>query len=160
MRPGVRPPRGFTLLESLVAGGIFFIAVVAISLISVRGATNASLGLRYAQTARLATQEMEKWSMLGYTGLQTATGGVTPWSPAGYPIAQQPDGGGKQYNVTITVVNAAGPPGPPRGRFRRPSWGRAGPQSLPTSSASRSPPRRPRRSKSPHVGPAASVSPN
>lgn len=125
MRPGVRRPRGFTLLESLVAGGIFFIAVVAISLISVRGATNASLGLRYAQTARLATQEMEKWSMLGYTGLQTATGGVTPWSPAGYPIAEQPDGGGKQYNVTITVVNTAGPPGPP-GALPAPELGTGG----------------------------------
>lgn len=109
MRPGVRRRRGFTLLESLVAGAIFFIAVVAISLIAVRGATNASLGLRYAQTARLATQEMEKWSMLGYTGLQTATGGVTPWSPGGYPITEQQ----KVYNVTVTVVNTAGPPGPP-----------------------------------------------
>ena len=113
MRPGAHRPRGFTLLEALVAGAIFFVAVVSISLISVRGATNASLGLRYAQTARVATQEMEKWSMLGYAGLQTATGGATPWSPAGYPIAEQPDGGGKQYNVAVTVVNSAGAPGPP-----------------------------------------------
>ena len=93
MRRGVRRPRGFTLLEALVAGAIFFVAVVAISLISVRGATNASLGLRYAQTARVATQEMEKWSMLGYGGLQTATGGLSPWSPAGYNISEQPDAG-------------------------------------------------------------------
>ena len=113
MRPGVSRPRGFTLLEALVAGAIFFVAVVAISVMSVRGATNASLGMRYAQTARVATQEMEKWSMLGYLGLQAQTGGVTPWSPAPYPIAEQTDGGGKQYNVTITVVNTAGPPGPP-----------------------------------------------
>jgi len=56
MRPGVRRARGFTLLEALVAGAIFFVAVVAISLIAVRGATNASRGLRYAQTARVATQ--------------------------------------------------------------------------------------------------------
>jgi len=69
MRPGVRRARGFTLLESLVAGAIFFIAVVAISLMAVRGATNASRGLRYAQTARVATQEMESWSMRGYVGL-------------------------------------------------------------------------------------------
>ena len=46
MRPGVPRRRGFTLLEALVAGAIFFVAVVAISLLSVRGATNASLGLR------------------------------------------------------------------------------------------------------------------
>jgi type II secretory pathway pseudopilin PulG len=113
MRPGVRRSRGFTLLEALVAGAIFFVAVVAISLLSVRGATNASLGLRYAQTARLATQEMERWSMLGFAGLQTATGGATPWSPAAYTITELTDGGGKKYDVTVTVVNTAGPPGPP-----------------------------------------------
>ena len=58
MRPGVPRRRGFTLLEALVAGAIFFVAVVAISLLSVRGATNASQGMRYAQTARLATQDL------------------------------------------------------------------------------------------------------
>jgi type II secretory pathway pseudopilin PulG len=123
MRPGVRKRRGFTLLESLVAGAIFFVAVVAISLISVRGATNASRGLRYAQTARVATQEMEKWSMLGYVGLQTASGGVSPWSPAPYPIAEQQGGGGKQYNVTVTVVNTAGPPLGPPGPLPAPELG-------------------------------------
>jgi type II secretory pathway pseudopilin PulG len=113
MRPGVRKQRGFTLLEALVAGAIFFVAVVAISLMSVRGATNASQGMRYAQTARVATQEMEKWSMFGYANLQLQTGGVSPWSPPGYTITEQPDGGGKQYAVTISVVNTAGPPGLP-----------------------------------------------
>jgi hypothetical protein len=96
-----------------VAGAIFFVAVVAISLISIRGATNASLGLRYAQTARMATQEMERWAMLGFGGLQTTTGGVSPYSPGTYPITEQIDGGGKVYNVTVTIVNTAGPPGPP-----------------------------------------------
>ncbi|HVP59210.1 MAG TPA: prepilin-type N-terminal cleavage/methylation domain-containing protein [Myxococcaceae bacterium] len=113
MRPGVHNRRGFTLLEALVAGAIFFIAVVAISLLSVRGATNASHGLRYAQTARLATQEMERWSMLGFGGLQTATGGVSPFVVPPYPITEQPDGGGKLYNVAVTIVNTAGPAGPP-----------------------------------------------
>ena len=105
-----------------MAGAIFFVAVVAISLLSVRGATNASLGLRYAQTARLATQEMERWAMLGFAGLQTTTGGVTPWSPAPYKVTEQTDGGGKQYNVTVTVVDTAGPPGPP-GALPRPELG-------------------------------------
>jgi type II secretory pathway pseudopilin PulG len=123
MRPGVRRARGFTLLEALVAGAIFFVAVVAISLISVRGATNASRGLRYAQTARVATQEMESWSMIGYGGLQTATGGVTPWSPAGYRVHEQPDAGGKQYDVTVTVVNTAGPPLGPPGPLPAPELG-------------------------------------
>jgi hypothetical protein len=87
--------------------------VVAIPLPSVRGATNASRGLRYAQTARIATQEMERWSMMGFTGLQTATGGVSPFVATPYPVHEQPDAGGKQYDVAVTIVNTAGPPGPP-----------------------------------------------
>jgi hypothetical protein len=108
-----------------VAGAIFFVAVVAISLMSVRGATNASQGLRYAQTARVATQEMEKWSMIGYAGLQVQTGGISPWSPPGYNIAEQPDAGGKQYAVTVTVMNTAGPPGAP-GALPPPELGTGG----------------------------------
>jgi hypothetical protein len=96
-----------------VAGAIFFVAVVAVSLLAVRGATNASLGLRYAQTARIATQEMERWSMMGFGGLQTAVAGVSPWSPAPYTVYEQPGGGGKLYNVSVSIVNTAGPPGPP-----------------------------------------------
>jgi len=115
MRPGVQihSRRGFTLLEALIAGAIFFIAVVAISLLSVRGATNASHGLRYAQAARVATQEMEKWSMFGFPTLQTMTGGVSPYFPAPYPVWEQPGNTGKRYDVTVTIVNTAGPPGPP-----------------------------------------------
>jgi type II secretory pathway pseudopilin PulG len=126
MRPGVRKARGFTLLEALVAGAIFFVAVVAISLIAVRGATNASRGLRYAQTARVATQEMESWSMRGYSGLQTATGGLTPWSPAAYKVTEQPDAGGKQYDVTVTVVDTTGPPLGPPGALPPPELGTGG----------------------------------
>ena len=113
MRPGVLRRRGFTLLEALVAGAIFFIAVVGISLLSVRGATNASLGLRYAQTARIATQEMERWAMRGFLGLQTATGGVSPWSPALYKVSDQRADSTKTYDVQVTIVNTAGPPGAP-----------------------------------------------
>ncbi len=112
-RPGVLRRKGFTLLEALVAGAIFFVAVVAVSLLSVKSATNAAQGMRYAQTARLATQELERWSMMGFTALQTATGGVSPFSPAPYKVTEQPDGGGKSYTVSVTVVDTAGPPGVP-----------------------------------------------
>ncbi len=108
-RPGVRNRRGFTLLEALVAGAIFFIVVVAISLLSVKGATNASQGMRYAQTARLATQEMERYSMLGFTGLTTLTGGVSPYVPAPYTLTSAD----KKYDIAVSILNTAGPPGPP-----------------------------------------------
>ena len=116
MRPGAREPRGrgFTLLESLVAGAIFFIAVVAISLLAVQGANNASRGMRYAQAARVATQEMERYSMLGYTGLQTAHRGRLALEPPGVPHAEQvtetaPDHGRIYRSRSPSPI----PPGPP-----------------------------------------------
>lgn len=123
MKPGVQvpdprrrlTPLGFTLLEALVAGAIFFIAVVAISLLAVQGANNASRGMRYAQAARVATQEMEQYSMRGYTGLQTLTGGVSPWSPAinPRPVAETTGPGGRSYLVSVTITDTSGAPAAP-----------------------------------------------
>lgn len=103
--------RGFTLLEALVAGAIFFIAVIAVSLLAVQGSTNASKGMRYAQASRLANQEMERWSMLGYTGIQTLTGGVLPYI-ANTTTAESVDGGsGRTYATQVTIMDASGLPG-------------------------------------------------
>ena len=108
--PTVRS-RGFTLLEALVAGAIFFIAVIAVSLLAVQGSTNASKGMRYAQASRLANQEMERWSMLGYTGIQTLTGGVLPYI-ANTTTAESVDGGsGRTYATQVTIMDASGLPG-------------------------------------------------
>jgi type II secretory pathway pseudopilin PulG len=113
MKPGVRKASGFTLLEALVAGAIFFVAVVAISLIAVQGSNNASKGMRYAQAARVATQEMEKYSMRGYTGLQTLTGGVSPFVIPQYPINETAGPGGRSYQVNVTILDSSGlPPAP------------------------------------------------
>lgn len=128
MKPGVqgRSPAGFSLLEALVAGAIFFVAVVAISLLSVQGANNASRGMRYAQAARVATQEMEQYSMRGYTGLQTLTGGVSPWSPAVNPrfVYESAPGEGRQYRVNVTITDTSGaPPAQIPGQPRPPQLG-------------------------------------
>jgi type II secretory pathway pseudopilin PulG len=134
MKPGVHDPqrrvarRGFTLLEALVAGAIFFVAVVAISLLAVQGANNASRGMRYAQAARVATQEMELYSMRGYAGLQTLTGGVSPWSPIPNPRAiLETTGGpvpGRTYLVSVTITDTSGaPPAPIAGQPFPPQLG-------------------------------------
>ncbi len=111
MRPTARERRrGFTLLEALVAGAIFFFAVIAVSLLAIQGSTNASRGMRYAQASRLANQEMERWSMLGYAGIQTLTGGVLPYADGGV-VYEQPDGGpGRFYTTRVSIVDASGPP--------------------------------------------------
>jgi len=104
--------RAFTLLEALVAGAIFFIAVIGVSLIAVQGSTNASRGMRYAQAARLANQEMERWSMLGYTGIQALTGGVLPYTDGGVTKESLDGGsGGRTYTTLVTIMDASGPPG-------------------------------------------------
>jgi type II secretory pathway pseudopilin PulG len=104
-------PRGFTLLESLVAGAIFFIAVVAVSLLAVQGSANASRGMRYAQAARLANQEMERWSMLGYAGIQILTGAVLPYTDGGVSYEATDGGAGRSYTTLVTIMDASGPPG-------------------------------------------------
>lgn len=117
-------PRGFTLLEALVAGAIFFVAVVAISLLAVQGANNASRGMRYAQAARVATQEMEQYSMRGYAGVQTLTGGVSPWSPLPKQVVETAGPGGRTYLVNVTITDTSGaPPAPIAGQPFPPQLG-------------------------------------
>jgi type II secretory pathway pseudopilin PulG len=108
--PTVRS-RGFTLLEALIAGAIFFIAVIGVSLLAVQGSTNASKGMRYAQAARLANQEMERWSMLGYTGIQTLTGGVLPYTDGGLSYEAVDGGSGRSYTTLVTIMDASGAAG-------------------------------------------------
>src|SRR5215831_19446708 len=105
--------RGFTLLEAAIAGAIFLLSVLGVSLLAVQGSVNASRGMRYAQVSRLANQEMERWSMLGYAGIQTLTGGVLPYTDGGLSYELVDGGGGRTYTTLVTIMNASGPPGPP-----------------------------------------------
>jgi hypothetical protein len=113
MKRTARNRRGFTVLEALVAGAIFFLAVLGVSLLAVQGSLNASRGMRYAQAARLANQEMERWSMLGYTGIQTLTGGVLPYTDGGLSYEAADGGTGRSYTTLVTIMDASGPPGAP-----------------------------------------------
>lgn len=111
-RPTVRKAGGFTLLEALVAGGIFFVSVVAISLLSVHGMNNASKGMRYAQASRVATQEVENWSMRRYAGLQAFLGAnPTPFAIPQYPVTDGIAGSRRQYLVDVTIYDTSGLPG-------------------------------------------------
>jgi type II secretory pathway pseudopilin PulG len=118
--------RGFTLLEALVAGAIFFLSVVGVSLLAVQGANNASKGMRYSQAARVATQEMERWAMRGWSGLSWEFDGGIP-SPKvipAYNVTELPDGGGPRYQVNITLYDTSGLPGAPLpGGFPSPNLG-------------------------------------
>jgi len=103
-------PRGFTLLEALIAGAIFFVALVGTTLLAVSAEANAGRSMAFAQGARVASQEMEKYSMLGWNGLGGYfDGGVIPVI-APYYINEQTDAGGRQYTVNVQLINSAGPP--------------------------------------------------
>jgi hypothetical protein len=113
------------LLEALLAGAIFFLSVIAVSIMAVQGSNNASKGMRYAQGARVATQEMERWAMLGWTGLGgVVDGGTNPTAIPTYTITEQPDGGGRQYQVNVAIYDTSGLPGAPLpGGFPSPNLG-------------------------------------
>ena len=102
--------RGFTVLEALIAGAIFFIALVGTTLLGVSAQANAARSMAFAQGSRVATQEMEKWAMLGYNGIGSYfDGGVIPNIPP-YVINEQPDGGGRFYTVQVQLINSRGAP--------------------------------------------------
>jgi type II secretory pathway pseudopilin PulG len=102
-----RRRRGFTLLESLIAGAIFFIALVGTTLLSVSAEANAARSMSLAQGSRVATQEMEKYVMLGYAGLGSYFDGGLP-NIAPYPVNELVDGGGRAYTVNVTLYNSRG----------------------------------------------------
>jgi hypothetical protein len=109
MRPTVLSrSAGFTLLEALVAGGIFFASVLAVSLLSVHGMNNAAKGMRYAQASRVATQELENWSMRRYAGLQTYIGASpTPLAIPQYKVTDGIAGSRREYLVDVTIYNTS-----------------------------------------------------
>ena len=107
--PSVRA-RGFTLLEALIAGAIFFIALVGTTLLGANAQINAARGMSNAFGSRIATQEMEKWAMKGYTGIGNYfDGGVIPVI-APYPVYELADGGGRSYQVQVQLINSRGAP--------------------------------------------------
>jgi type II secretory pathway pseudopilin PulG len=105
-----RRHRGFTLLEALIAGAVFFIAVVGTTLLGASAQVNAARSMSLSQGSRVATQEMEKYAMLGYAGLGAYfDGGVTP-NILPYEINELVDGGGRNYTVNVTLLNTRGQP--------------------------------------------------
>ena len=120
------PDRGFTLLEALVGGAIFLFSVIAVSLLTIQGSNNASKGMRYAQASRVATQEMERYAMRGWDDIGALIdGGPQPYVIPPTTITEQPDGGGRSYNVNVAIYDTSGPPGPPLGSFPSPNLGTA-----------------------------------
>jgi hypothetical protein len=102
--------RGFTLLEALIAGAVFFVALVGVTLLSVSAQANAARSMAFAQGSRVATQEMEKYAMRGYDGIGAMFDGGTLPVIAPYSINEAPDGGGRAYQVQVQLFNTRGPP--------------------------------------------------
>src|SRR5277367_3395247 len=87
-----RRQRGFTLLEALIAGAVFFIALVGTTLLGASAQVNAARSMSVTKGARVATQEMEKYAMLGYNGIGAMfDGGTLPVIPQ-YKVFEEVDG--------------------------------------------------------------------
>jgi type II secretory pathway pseudopilin PulG len=108
-----RRQRGFTLLEALIAGAVFFIALVGTTLLGVSAQTNAARSMSLSQGSRVATQEMEKYAMLGYNGIGAMFDGGTLPVIAPYKIYEEVDGGiggGRFFTVNVQLFNSRGQP--------------------------------------------------
>jgi type II secretory pathway pseudopilin PulG len=112
MKPTAPNPRarGFTLLEALIAGAVFFIALVGTTLLGASAQVNAARSMSFAQGSRVATQEMEKYAMLGYNGLGGYFDGGTIPNILPYTVNELVDGGGRAYTVNVSLFNSRGPP--------------------------------------------------
>jgi type II secretory pathway pseudopilin PulG len=102
--------RGFTLLEALIAGSVFFIALVGTTLLGASAQANAARSLSLSQGSRVATQEMEKYAMLGYNGIGAMFDGGTVPVILPYPVYEEVDGGGRFFTVNVQLFNSRGPP--------------------------------------------------
>jgi type II secretory pathway pseudopilin PulG len=102
--------RGFTLLEALIAGAIFFVALVGTTLLGASAQVNAARSMSLSQGSRVAMQEMEKYAMLGYAGIGNMFDGGTLPTVAPYTINEMVDGGGRAYTVNVTLFNTRGAP--------------------------------------------------
>lgn len=97
-----RQPRGFTLLETMIAGAILFIGLVGATLLSVRTAQNAGDSVAQNHASKLAVQLVEDQAMRGYAALAVATGTTSGSYSA-------PSGKTLTYDVIIT--DTSGPTG-------------------------------------------------
>jgi hypothetical protein len=112
MKPIAANPRqrGFTLLEALIAGAVFFIALVGTTLLGVSAQANAARSMSISQGSRVATQEMEKYAMLGYNGIGAMFDGGTLPVIAPYPVYEDVDAGGRFFTVNVQLFNTRGQP--------------------------------------------------
>ena len=94
--------RGFTLLETMIAGALLFIGLVGATLLSVRAAQNAGDSVAQNHASKVASQLVEEQAMRGYATLAGALG-TTSGSFAA------PSGKTLTYDVIIT--DTSGPPG-------------------------------------------------
>jgi type II secretory pathway pseudopilin PulG len=94
--------RGFTLLETLIAGSILFIGLVGATLLSARAAQNAGDSVAQNHASKLAIQLVEEQAMRGYATLAAALGTTS----GSY---QAPSG--KQLTYDLIITDTSGPPG-------------------------------------------------
>jgi len=76
-RSSRRRTAGFTLIETLIASVVLFIALFGMSLLSIAAASNNRLAAVGVESARLGTRYLNQYSVLGVTALQAQMAATT-----------------------------------------------------------------------------------
>lgn len=115
-RPGLarrrRAPRGFSLIEAMIAGGILILGLTGITLMLTRGAANARNGQQMMDSALVVDQVLADFQANGVDSLVASSPGLS------FDAGTAEDGGiyydasGRVYAATyiVTDVTPAVPP--------------------------------------------------
>lgn len=94
--------RGFTLLETMIAGALLFIGLVGATLLSARAAQSAGDSVAQNHASKLAVQLVEEQAMRGHPALVGALG-----TTSGTFVAPS----GKRLTYDVIITDTSGPPG-------------------------------------------------
>ncbi|HJL41429.1 MAG TPA: prepilin-type N-terminal cleavage/methylation domain-containing protein [Myxococcales bacterium LLY-WYZ-16_1] len=104
--------RGFTLMEAVVAVGVFAVAVTAVSYLTRVSTRTASTSNAMTQAAYLLEHRVDELSLLGADFLRSSGCMGAPTSCAAGPNALAADGPCTQYTEVPLDLTTAAPQGP------------------------------------------------
>jgi type II secretory pathway pseudopilin PulG len=91
---------GFTLIESLVAGGIFALSLAAVAVMITESARASSAGNLNIEMSQIAKEIIQEYSGAGAAGVGLSYGPTTRTLASGIQV---------DVSVTVQAVNTVGP---------------------------------------------------
>ena len=101
MKPRRQIPRGFSLIEALMAGAILILGLTGITVMLLRGAANSRSGIQSINAANVANQTLAEFQAMGFNGL--APMGVSLDAGTGAVLPSVFDSNGLEYRRAVVV---------------------------------------------------------